>query len=134
MAEGVEASVPVSVQETVELVGTLASESGAATVMDIARALKLDKSAASRRCRTAQDRGYIRNEETSKGRPARYVLADPLPSEQPVLPSPDTLAAALSNEDPHGSGCTVAVRTEEVNPSPLSETQMSDRPWREVVI
>jgi hypothetical protein len=119
IAEGVQASVPVTVRQTVEEVGRIAREFGSASVKQIAERLKLDKSAALRRCKRAENLGFIRNEETAKGRQARYVLADALPTEQPVLPSPDTLASAVAVSVP-GSGCTVAGGTEGYNPPPPS--------------
>jgi hypothetical protein len=91
---------------------------GSASVQEVAHALRLDHSAASRRCRTAQGRGYIHNEETSRGRPARYVLSTPLPAEQPVLPEPHVLATALGGDERQGSVCTSEVRTEGDNPPP----------------
>jgi hypothetical protein len=44
----------------------------------------LDKSAVSRRVADAIDRGYLRNLEDKKGRPARLVMGDPLPEELEV--------------------------------------------------
>jgi DNA-binding MarR family transcriptional regulator len=98
--------VPASVRQTVEEVARIARQSGSATVQEVAKGLNLDKSAASRRCRTAESRGYIRNEETSRGRPARYVLADALPAEQAVLPPPDVLASTLAGQHDSGNGCS----------------------------
>jgi hypothetical protein len=121
IADGVQASVPDSVGETVKLVGRIAAQAGSATVLVVAQAHGLDKSAASRRCQTAQRRGYIRNEETSKGKPARYVLAEPLAAEHPVLPHPDVLARALSNNRSAPKGCTVATHmVEDTTPPPPS--------------
>jgi hypothetical protein len=118
VAEGVQASVPASVLQTVEEVARIVWQAGSATVQEVAKGLNLDKSAASRRCRTAESRGYIRNEETSRGRPARYVLADSLPAEQAVLPSPDVLALVLAGGVAGGGSCTVAGKTEGYSPLP----------------
>lgn len=93
VASGVEAAVPDTVRETVEAARRLLDEGASAvTVTAVARELRLDKSAASRRVRSAVDRGYLRNTETVKGRPARLVLDEPMPDEVEVLPSPDSLS------------------------------------------
>jgi hypothetical protein len=134
IADGVQASVPASVRETVELVGRIAARSGSATVMAVAQVLGLDKSAASRRCQTAQGRGYIRNEESSKGRPARYVLADPLPAEQPILPHPEILAKATNHGDQQVSGCTVAGGMEGDAAPPLPKAQELGKERRRIVL
>ena len=54
-------------------------------------ALKLDKSAISRRVSGAIDAGVLRNLEDRKGRSARLVLGDPLPGDIEVLPPPEVL-------------------------------------------
>src|SRR5215469_14304102 len=55
--------------------------------------------------------GYLVNNETRKGRPARIALGDPMPTEIEILPSPDRLADC----------CTVAALQEGIEaPSPLS--------------
>jgi hypothetical protein len=57
----------------------------------VADYLKLDKSAASRRVSAAIKGGFLVNSEERKGRPACLELGEPLPGEQEVLPSPETL-------------------------------------------
>jgi hypothetical protein len=90
VAEGVEATVPKNVRETVEAVKRLhADASESVTNAAVARELKLDKSAASRRVRVALDGGYLKNLEDRKGRPARLEPGDPLPDDVVVLPTPD---------------------------------------------
>ena len=54
-------------------------------------ALKLDKSAVSRRVSGAVDAGVLRNLEDRKGRPAKLVLGEPLPGDIEVLPPPEVL-------------------------------------------
>jgi hypothetical protein len=107
IAEGLEATVSPAVRETVENVRVIASSGGPATVLQVARALGIDKSAASRRCTVARRSGYIRNEEPSKGKPARYVIADPLPADRVILPHPELFRSSLVPA-PSESGCTVA--------------------------
>jgi hypothetical protein len=93
------------VRETVGVLSRLHSEeSEPVTVAALAKELDLDKSAAWRRARTATDRGYLKNLEDRKGRPARLVPGDPLPDDIEVLPPPERL-----------SGCAVAGVPEGVN-------------------
>ena len=115
VSEGVEAAVPPTMRETVEKLRNLrADEDGPATIADLARALELDKSAAWRRARSAMDRGYIKNLEDRKGRPARMVPGDPLPEDVEILPAPDKLVG-------ESRGCTVASVQEGANHNNVSE-------------
>ena len=90
VAEGAEATVPATMRETIEAVKKILTAGMAeVSVARLAQELKLDKAAVSRRVRAALDRGFLRNLETKKGRPARLVVGDPLPAEQPILPTPE---------------------------------------------
>jgi len=92
VAEGIDATVAPTVRETVRAVQMLISEDRATlTLREIAQALALDKSAASRRISTTIQLGYLRNMEDRKGRPARVCLGDPIPDEMPVLPDAQAL-------------------------------------------
>jgi hypothetical protein len=93
-AEGIEATVPSTVRETVEAIAALKNDD--VSLGQLAARLGLDKSVASRRLRQATDLGYLVNRETRSGRPARIVLGDPMPEEVQVLPEPDQLAASPS--------------------------------------
>jgi hypothetical protein len=97
VAEGADATIKPEIRETVRTVERLLAN-GRTEVMqtDIKKALKLDKSAVSRRVAAAIDAGVLRNLEDSKGRPARLVLGDPLPEEIELLPKAEQLR-----------GCTV---------------------------
>src|SRR5215204_4064389 len=111
VSEGIEATVSPTVRETVATVGRLHDETEkAATLRDIAEELKLDKSTASRRVRTAIDKGFIKNLEDQRGRPGRYVPADPLPDDVEILPPPEVLQC-----------CTVAGDAEGVKKNVVSE-------------
>jgi hypothetical protein len=72
----------------VSAVAVLVAGGSETTVTAVAARLDLDKSAALRRVRVATERGYLRNLEEKRGRPARIVLGEPLPDEQEVLPQP----------------------------------------------
>jgi hypothetical protein len=84
VAEGVQATVPATVREVVEMV---AGNDEPLSIAALATMLGLDKSATSRRWQAARAGGYLKNLEERKGRPARIVLGDPLPDEVEILPS-----------------------------------------------
>lgn len=111
VSEGIEATVPATVRETVEALKRLHSEeSEPVTIATLAQELELDKSAAWRRVRSAIDRGYLKNLEDRKGRPARLVPGDALPDDIEILPSPERL-----------HGCTVAGDSEGIKTNNISE-------------
>jgi len=100
IAEGVDATVPETVRETVETVRTLLDGQHGFVVVDrttsvreIATQLNLDRSAATRRMSAAIDRGYLRNLEEKRGRPARITLGDALPVDCEILPRPEDLCS-----------------------------------------
>ncbi len=98
VSEGIEATVPATIRETVGALRSLyAEDSEPITIAALAEELELDKSSAWRRVRAAMDRGYVKNLEDRKGRPARLVPGDDLPDDIEVLPAPERL-----------QGCTVA--------------------------
>jgi hypothetical protein len=97
ITEGVDATVSSTVRETVTAVSDLLETTPSGISLSaLARHLELDKSSVSRRARAAASRGYLRNEEERRGRPARYVLGDSLPEEIQLLP---TLHALKSSAD-----------------------------------
>jgi hypothetical protein len=116
ISQGIGATVPMSVRETVKGVAELLSEANtdAISVTNLAKKLHLDKATASRRARDAAAMGYLKNLEDRRGRPARLVLGDQLPDDVEVLPGVEALKAKC---------CTVALNEEGVSssPSPLGE-------------
>jgi hypothetical protein len=66
-AEGIEATVPTTVRETVDAVAAL--KKNEVSLGELAAKLALDKSVTSRRLRDATDRGYLVNLEIRRGRP-----------------------------------------------------------------
>ena len=62
------------------------------TVSTIAKALKIDKSSASRRVKVAVDLEYLRNLESRRGKPLRLCVGDPMPQDGKVLPTVEELA------------------------------------------
>jgi len=85
ISEGVGATVPPSVRETVDAVRTLVPGEGV-SVKAVAERLGLDRSATQRRIQAARERGYLTNLEEKRGRPARYIPGDPMPDELELLP------------------------------------------------
>ena len=125
VAEGVEATVPGTVRETVDATRRLLEDSDGEpiTTAAVARELELDKSAALRRVRAAIDRSHLKNLEDRRGRPARIVLGDPLAGEVEVLPTTERLAEQIK-------GCRVAGKSEEkdTSPPPMSDPRQSEGP------
>jgi hypothetical protein len=107
IAEGADTAIKPEVRETVNTVKALLDD-GKEEVMqaDIKKALKLDKSAVSRRVAAALDAGVLRKLEDRKGRPARLVLGDALPEEIELLPKPERL-----------HGCSVAQGDKQTPPA-----------------
>ena len=97
VSEGIEATVPETVRETVEAVKSLREESKGepVTVAELARKLKLDRSAVSRRVRNAKDRGYLRDLEENQRKPSRLVLGDDLPDDLEILPKLEDVRAGV---------------------------------------
>lgn len=93
IAEGVEATVPKIVRETVEVASKLIREGDEDWVTNraVSEELDIDKAAASRRVKAAVDRGYIRNLEDGRGHPARLVIGESMPEDQEILPSAEEL-------------------------------------------
>ncbi len=126
IGEGVQASVRTTIRETVAAVALIAEADGSATVSQVARYLNIHPSAASRRCTSAATYGYVRNEESRKRQTARYVLGDPLPDEQSVLPKPEVLATRLASEACcDETVCTFAGETEGIVPPPPSSAAVT---------
>jgi len=112
VAEGVDATVSATVRATVKVVANLVDDEDGSSVSlgPIAEELKLDKSAASRRLRTAIGKGFVKNLEDRKGRPGRYVVGDPMPDDVVVLPTPEEVLQ-----------CCSAVRGDTHPPPPLED-------------
>jgi hypothetical protein len=105
VSEGIEATVPATVRESVEAVKQLREGSGgdAVTVAALAQELKLDRSAVSRRVRNAKDRGYLRDLEENQRKPSRLVLGDDLPDDLQILPRPEAVRAGMQERTSGGA-------------------------------
>jgi hypothetical protein len=118
ISDRIESSVSPTIQQTVSGVQSLvATPPEGVTVAALSKFLKLDKSTTLRRVGVAQERGYLRNLEDRRGRPARLVAGHPLPEDQQVMPEPAEL-----------QGCTVADTSGgiDIPPSPLPDDHLDD--------
>ena len=87
------------IREVVEAVATLVRQGTTEVkIGDLATALKLDKSAVSRRVSGAVDAGVLRNLEDRKGCPHRLILGESLPGNVEVLPPPEVLQCCNVDE------------------------------------
>ena len=91
LADGLGVTVTQTMRETVQAVRGIVAQKGTASVTDVAEALALDTSAASRRVHAAIDRGFVENEEQQPRRKARLVLGAGLPEDRGILPLPASL-------------------------------------------
>jgi hypothetical protein len=88
IAESVEATVSAVTRETVGAVAALVDEHRSGVrATTVATHLGLDKSNVSRRLHVAAEGGWLTNVEDKKGRPGRWVLGEPLPEDQRLLPT-----------------------------------------------
>lgn len=108
VSEGVEARVSATIRETVAAVAALtASDDATASITQIAKELKLDKGAASRRVAAARDAGYLVNLEDKKGKPARLVIGADLPDDLDILPDPGRLSGGEGVPIPRNNTATL---------------------------
>jgi hypothetical protein len=136
-SEGVEATVPKTVRETVEGVAVLERrQSNTTTPVEIsltalAKELKLDKGPTSHRVRKAIDRGFLINHEEKRGKPARLAIGDPLPDEIQILPEVGALEECCSvagvpgghNREPEEDPREIKVKAKTADPCLPPEQQ-----------
>ena len=103
MAEATEQSVAAPVRDTVKAVKQVCSAKQQrsdpdfyASIEEVAKTLRLDRSAASRRIHACLEAGYLETTEPiKKGRTMRLLVGEPLPGDQSVLPSCDEIRRHL---------------------------------------
>ena len=102
LAEATGGRVSETVRETFEAVRALTASGGinAANAKQVGDALRIDRSAASRRLMKAVNEGLIENEETRPHRPGRYrcVVGAEI-TDSPILPSPEALEALVDSAE-----------------------------------
>jgi hypothetical protein len=93
LSEGVGATVPKIVRETVEAVREIVAESDGrpTNIRRVGAALDLDYSATHRRVGMALEAGYLNNLEDRKGKPAQLVIGNDLPDDREILPTVEAL-------------------------------------------
>jgi hypothetical protein len=117
MSEGVDATVSATLRETIEAVASFGtqllveSEQPGVSLTEVAKTLKIDRSAASRRVKVAISKGYLRNLDARRGHAFRLVIGDPLPDDFELLPTLEALQ------------CRMAVQTSECNTEPSTLAQ-----------
>jgi hypothetical protein len=96
LAEGTEHAVSSQTRDTVEAVRDVL-EAGARTVTvhDLREALGVDESNVRRRVAKAVEAGYLHDARRSAGQPHKLTLAEELPNDRGVLPTPDRLRDAM---------------------------------------
>jgi transposase len=95
LAEGSGVAVNRAMAETIEAVTVATAsmtEAEGASAQDIARDLKLDKSAARRRLLSARDEGFVVNLEQRRGMPGKYRVTSQQVEARNILPDAATLA------------------------------------------
>jgi hypothetical protein len=129
VSEGVEATVSPTIRETVETVRHLVNDpwKPEVQIIDVANALHLDKSAASRRVKAALAKGYLVNQETRRRQPADLILGDPLPEDQEILPTVEALASRCTG----ASGCEEHSNTQPIEEQGLTSIGCTDAAVRE---
>ena len=122
VSQGVGATVSDTLRETVRAVEELQSGAGAegVSMTTLGQRLQLDKSSTSRRAKEAIAKGYLKNLEDKRGRPARLVLGDPLPDDVVVLPTLEALEERC---------CTVASLKQGVETPPSPYVREEEMSW-----
>ena len=140
-----EVKIKDAIIETIDAVRALTKDlpsDDGTTAKAVGQSLKLDKSTASRRLRSAEDGGFITNLETRKGRPGRYRTTDELIEVEQMLPTSEALkvwfpagplqplqpatkrenGVAVQGDSGCNSGCTPLATTE--NGEKLGKTEV----------
>jgi hypothetical protein len=128
ISEGVGTTVSATVRETVDAVAVLTDPEGV-MARAVAMHLGLDKSNASRRLRVAADGGYVRNLEDKRGKPGRWVVGDPMPETEAVLPEPSQLRNTVADETAgQTGGCAVAAESEGIEEQMPEDAGEEEKP------
>jgi hypothetical protein len=100
LAEGSGVAVHPAMTETVQAVTEATvglTESEGASAQNVARILKLDKSAARRRLLGAREEGFVINLEVRRGMPGKYRATPQTIEALAILPTPERLRQAVEN-------------------------------------
>lgn len=90
-----ETAIPQHIRDLVEAINKAseAPDFQGISGKGLTQILLIHKSNVSRGVKEALEKGFIRNREDRRGRPAKYVPDNPLPSNLDILPSPQELKA-----------------------------------------
>jgi energy-coupling factor transporter ATP-binding protein EcfA2 len=130
MSEAVEAGVTADIAQFVHAVERLQQNNAGVNIAAVQRELGLDKVSAWRRAKKALKGGFIRNLEDRKYRSAFLVLADPLPEDTDLLPSPEALEMEVLRFQATGMEPTPPPDTAELLPE---DTDLFPSPEMEVL-
>lgn len=117
------------VRETVEAVRRLVVGDSSVSQVEIAKELGLAKGTVSNRVHRAIAGGWLINEETGRGKPAKIRLGEPLP-ERAGLPTPEELEALISRHNAE-EGASSHESPEPECSSVLPDTGSGDEWWDE---
>jgi hypothetical protein len=132
ISDGLGKTVQPATRETVNAVADIvAAGNEHASYAQLAERLGIDRSAANRRALVALERGFLRNDEDRRGKPAKLALADPLPDDLEVLPTAEALREGCAGVRVQSEGDTPGpTSTDDGNsnePTPLSERELAER-------
>jgi hypothetical protein len=120
IGESIGTTVRAATRGTVEAVAALGASAGddrdegrGVQAQAVVRHLGLHKSTVSRRLGVAKADGYLVNLETVQGRPGRWVLGDPLPDEETLLPTVTKLQGFMAARATAGEGEGAAQEADE---------------------
>lgn len=119
VAEGIGATVPATVRQTVETVRRIVAEQAkqsraggylgdwdgppqGATVAAVAAQLGIERSSATRRLATAREKGYLVSAAEGRGKASRYTVGEPMPGETAVLPDCTAVCTGQCTHLPQG--------------------------------
>jgi len=100
VAEQVGAAVSTAVREAVAAVRTLSTAATPVSMAELARHFQVDRTTAKRRVDRALEGGFLRNEETLRGKAAKLVLGEPIPEQRAIMPTVAALQAAVARVAP----------------------------------
>lgn len=86
LARGIESAVSPGVRKVVEAVRRLGKGTSGVSGRELVQELRLNKAGVSRHVKAAMTLGYLRNLEQGQGKVAKYVIGDPMPTDEAVIP------------------------------------------------
>jgi hypothetical protein len=87
IARGIESAVSPSVRRAVDAVQRLSNGATGVSGSELVTDLQINKAGVSRHVKAAIGLGYLRNLEEGKGKTARYVIGEKMPTDSVVLPT-----------------------------------------------